>query len=130
MSDAFEQAVLDGEHDAPARIIDFWGGAGSFAAMPAPVQDYCRQTAPANVLDWHTDFGHDFSGAELARLEMPVLLVRGQDVRHGHHGRVGVRAAHLPRGRFEVMAGASHFLISTHPQQCAALLDTHLARAR
>ncbi len=130
MSDAFEQAVLDGEHDAPARIIDFWGGAGSFAAMPAPVQDYCRQTAPANVLDWHTDFGHDFSGAELARLEMPVLLVRGAHANPAMVAMTDILAAHLPRGRFEVMAGASHFLISTHPQQCAALLDTHLARAR
>ncbi len=32
-----------------ARIIDFWGGAGSFAAMPALVQDYCRATAYANA---------------------------------------------------------------------------------
>lgn len=127
MSAAFEQAVSSGEHDAPARIIDFWGGAGSFATMPAPVQDYCRQTAPANVLDWHTDFGFDFSGADLARLDLPVLLVRGAQANPAMVAMTEVLAAYLPQVQAAVVAGASHFLINTHPQDCAGLLGAHLA---
>jgi len=127
MSAAFEQAVSSGEHDAPGRIIDFWGGAGAFATMPTPVQDYCRQTAPANVLDWHTDFGFDFSGADLARLDLPVLLVRGAHANPAMVAMTEVLAAHLPQVQAAVVAGASHFLINTHPQDCAALLGAHLA---
>ena len=127
MSEAFEQAVAGGEHDAPARIIDFWGGAGSFATMPAPVQDYCRQTAPANVLDWHTAFGYDVHGADLARLDLPVLLVRGEYANPAMVAATEVLAAQLPQVQPAVVAGASHFLISTHPQDCAALLGAHLA---
>jgi len=126
MSAAFEQAVSSGEHDAPGRIIDFWGGAGSFATMPPAVQDYCRQSAPANVLDWHTDFGYDFSGAELARLGLPVLLVRGAQANPAMVAMTQVLATHLPQVQPAVVAGASHFLISTHPQDCAALLAAHL----
>lgn len=127
MSQAFEQAVTHAEHDAPGRIIDFWGGAGSFAAMPPAVQDYCRQSAPANVLDWHTDFGYDFSGADLARLDVPVLLVRGEHANPAMVAMTQVLADHLPQARTAVVAGASHFLINTHPQDCAALLAAHLA---
>jgi len=127
MSEAFEQAVAGAEPDAPGRVIDFWGGAGSFAGMPAPVQDYCRQTAPANVLDWHTDFGFDFRGTDLARLEMPVLLVRGAHANPAMVAMTEVLARHLPQAQPAVVAGASHFLISTHPQDCAALLGAHLA---
>lgn len=127
MSETFELAVTHAEHDAPGRIIDFWGGAGSFAAMPPAVQDYCRQTAAANVLDWHTDFGYDFSGADLARLGMPVLLVRGEQANPAMVAMTQVLADHLPQARTAVVGGASHFLISTHPQDCAALLAAHLA---
>ncbi|MCZ8291911.1 MAG: alpha/beta hydrolase [Hylemonella sp.] len=127
MSHAFEQAVAYAEHDAPGRIIDFWGGTGSFAAMPPAVQDYCRQSAAANVLDWRTDFGYDFSGADLARLTMPMLLVRGEQANPAMVAMTQALAAHLPQARAAVVAGASHFLISTHPQECAALLAAHLA---
>src|SRR5690606_30667370 len=37
-SDAFEAAWRDGEPDAAGRIIDFWGGPGAFAALPAPIR--------------------------------------------------------------------------------------------
>lgn len=39
MSQAFEAAQESGERDAAGRIIDFWGGEGSFAAMPDAVQE-------------------------------------------------------------------------------------------
>ena len=38
MSLEFEHAVQAGERDAAARIIDFWGRDGDFAALPQPVR--------------------------------------------------------------------------------------------
>lgn len=97
--------------------------------MPAPVQDYCRQTAPAHVLDWETDFGFDVSGTDLARLAVPVLLVRGAYANPAMVTMTDALAAHLPQVQYALVPGASHFLISTHPQDCARLLDAHPARA-
>ncbi|MEP2534134.1 alpha/beta fold hydrolase [Shimia sp.] len=51
VADAFENAYHANEHNAPGRIIDYWGGDGSFLSLPDPVQDYCRATAHTNILD-------------------------------------------------------------------------------
>ncbi|WP_298825809.1 alpha/beta fold hydrolase [uncultured Piscinibacter sp.] len=129
MSRGFEQAVREGERDAPRRIIDYWGGEGVFAAMPAAVQDYCRQTAAANVLDWHTCFGFEVSGADVARLDVPVLLVRGGLANAAMVAITDQLAAHLRDVRHEVVEGAGHFLVSSHAEVCAELLAAHLGNA-
>jgi pimeloyl-ACP methyl ester carboxylesterase len=126
MSRDFEAAVAAGEADAPGRIIDFWGGAGVYAAMPEPVRAYCRQTVGANVLDWRTDFGFEVGPADLEALRIPVLLVRGGLANPAMVQMTDVMAAHLPDVRPEVVEGAGHFLITSHAAQCAALLDSFL----
>jgi len=129
MSQDFERAVAAGERDAAARIIDFWGGAGSFASMPEPVQDYCRRTASANVLDWRTGFAFDIDAGDLSRLDFPVLLVRGEHANPAMVALTAVLGEKLPRACTEVVAGAGHFLVSSHPVDCAALLGQHLGDA-
>lgn len=126
MSRAFEAAHAAGERDAAARIIDFWGGAGSFAAMPAAVQDYCRATTASNVLDWRTAFGFEATTADYARLGMPVLLVRGGRANPTMTAITNGLAGSLPDVRTAVVGGASHFLITSHPDECAALLTGFL----
>lgn len=129
MSRGFEQVVGQGERDAPGRIIDYWGGEGVFAAMPASVQDYCRQTVGANVLDWHTCFGFEAAGPDLARLDLPVLLVRGGLANAAMVAITELLAAHLREVRHEVVDGAGHFLVTSHAAECAGLLAAHLGRA-
>ena len=49
------EAAFNAQNKAAARIkIYFWGGDGSFDSMPNSMQQYCRQTAYNNVLDWYT----------------------------------------------------------------------------
>jgi pimeloyl-ACP methyl ester carboxylesterase len=124
----FAAAVHAGEADAPARIIDYWGGPDAFASLPAGVQDYCRATAPANVLDWRTDFGFDVTHEDCARLDVPVLLVRGGLANAAMVAMTDVLAASLRQASPAVVSGASHFLISTHAASCAELLGGFLAR--
>ena len=119
---AFTAALDTGEVDAARRIIDYWGGAGSFAGMPAKLQDLCRQTASANALDWQTCFGFRPPREALAALEIPVLLVRGERAIPAMVAITDALAAYLPDARSEVVAGAGHFLISTHAEASAALL--------
>lgn len=129
MSRDFEAAVAAGEPDAPGRIIDFWGGAGVYAAMPEAVRAYCQQTCAVNVLDWRTAFGFDVAPADLASLQIPVLLVRGALANPAMVQMTDVMAEHLPNVRPMVVEGAGHFLITTHAAQCAALLDSWLQRS-
>lgn len=129
LSEAFAAAVAAGEADAAGRIIDFWGGPGSFAALPAGVRDYCRSTAATNVLDWRTDFGFAAGRADYARLSMPVLLVRGALANPAMLSMTAALAEALPAARSAVVPGAGHFLISSHPADCARLLAGFLADA-
>ena len=47
----FENEYFSGHKDAVKLIIDYWGGIGSFSSMPKVVQDYCRASTLANILD-------------------------------------------------------------------------------
>lgn len=127
MSQAFEIAHFDGERDAAARIIDYWGGAGSFATMPDVVQDYCRDRSFSNVLDWRTAYTAKATAADYARLPMPVLLVRGSLANDAMLSITNGLSTSLPNARTAVVDGASHFLISTHAEDCARLLGDFLA---
>jgi len=127
MSDAFEAAHARGEADAAARIIDFWGNPGSFAAMPEIVQGYCRSTTYANVLDWRTAFRFQARTADYAAIEVPVLLVRGSLANEAMVAITDTLARSLPNARPAVVDGADHFLITTHADECARLLAGFLA---
>jgi hypothetical protein len=38
--------------EAIAGMIDFYGGAGTFASWPPRVRGYAIETTPVNILDW------------------------------------------------------------------------------
>lgn len=126
MSKDFEAAVKAAEPDAPRRIIDFWGGAGAFAAMPAAVQAYCRDTAHVNVLDWRCDFAFTVTCGDCSSLELPVLLVRGGLANDAMKAITAVLEEALPLSRASVVEAAGHFLISSHPEACADLLTSFM----
>ncbi len=127
MSRGFAAALAAGEPEAAAIVIDFWGGPGSFAAFPEAVRAYCRERAPANRLDWLTDFGFPALRSDYAALAMPVLLVRGALANPAMVVMTDALRACLPAARSAVVAEAGHFLVSSHPAACAALLAEFLA---
>jgi len=126
MATGFEAAHLAGEADAAGRVIDYWGGAGAFAALPPPVQDYCRRTTFANVLDWRTAFAFGATAADYARIGVPVLLVRGGRAVPSMVEITEALSRAIPQAQSATVEGAGHFLISTHPAECAALLREFL----
>jgi pimeloyl-ACP methyl ester carboxylesterase len=128
MSEQFESDHLAGELEACARVIDYWGGAGSFAAMPEPLRDYCRSVAGTNAHDWRAGWAVDAGKADYARLTMPILIGRGEQAVPGMITMTDALAGCLPDvRRSAVVAGANHFLINSHPDACPELLGAFLA---
>lgn len=112
----------DGDPNASAGVIDYWGGEGAFASLPEVVQDYCRATTFANVLDWRTVPSFQPTPAEWSTVQVPTLLVRGSQANPAMVQITGALKALLPNARDAVVEGAGHFLINTHPNECAELL--------
>lgn len=129
MAAGFEEAVDRGDADACGIILDYWGEPGSFASMPPKAQDYCRSVAHANVLDWRGHRHYELSAEDMRRLDVPTLFVRGSLANPAMVVITGALAEHAPQSRLEVVDGANHFLVGTHPAACAALLHDHIRSA-
>ncbi|HYC15042.1 MAG TPA: alpha/beta hydrolase, partial [Stellaceae bacterium] len=52
MTDRYFEAFEAGKTDAIAEMIDFYGGAGTFASWPQRVRDYAIASTPVNIRDW------------------------------------------------------------------------------
>ena len=90
--------------------------------MPSSVQQYCRQTAYNNVLDWYTALSFRAKADDYAKLSMPVLLVRGA---HANTQMVQITKTLqtcIPNQRSVIISNAAHFLITSHAAECAHVL--------
>ena len=123
MTTDFATAIAQGDPDAAALIINFWGGQGAFAEMPTVVQDYCRACTATNLLDWRGALSARLEPGDCAKIDCKVLLVRGGEANELMVAMTDLLCADLTQVRPEVVTGAGHFLISSHPFECGSLLS-------
>lgn len=127
MSDPYIAAWRAGEADAARRVIDFYGGAGCFDAMPARAREFARATTAANVLDWLVAYRDRPDTAAFARMAVPTQVLRGAlghaAVQRGNE----LISQWLPAASLMTVPGASHFMISTHADEVARLVEAHIA---
>ena len=57
MTEAYFAAFDGGNTEAIAAMIDFYGGAGTYASWPPRVRAYAVETTPVNILDWASAYG-------------------------------------------------------------------------
>jgi pimeloyl-ACP methyl ester carboxylesterase len=129
MSGAYSDAFKHGETDAIARMIDFYGGAGTFAAWPQRVRDYAVETTAANLLDWESAYGFRLAPASLANVAVPTLVMRGEASHPAARRANDLLGRGIPGAVRATIGGASHFMIATHPEQCADMIARHVAPA-
>lgn len=124
----FEAAIEAGDPDAPGIVIDYWSALGTFAAMPAAFQAHCRAKVATNRLDMRQGAAFRPEAADYARLTMSCTIARGGLAIAPITDIADTIVANAPDARLHVEDGAGHFLISTHPAACAAVIDAHMAR--
>jgi pimeloyl-ACP methyl ester carboxylesterase len=129
MTEAYFDAFCDGEEEAIATMIDFYGGPGTFASWPERVRAYAIETTAVNIRDWASVYGFPLSPALLAAIDMPALVLWGA------RSHPAVRRANELLGRClkgaarTAVEGAAHFMISTHATEVAGLVGAHIDRA-
>ncbi len=124
----FDSAVAKGDPAAAGIIIDYYCGAGVFDTMPEPIRAFCAATAHTNVLDWHT--ARDFApwATEFGAVSLPTTLCRGDRANIAIREITDELGGIIPKAKTAVVDGADHFLVSTHPQDCARIIADHLQR--
>jgi pimeloyl-ACP methyl ester carboxylesterase len=127
MTAAYFGAYEAGEPHAIERMIDFYGGAGTFRNWPQRVRDYAIATTPANLLDWICAFGLALTPRLLADVPTRTLVAWGE-LSHPAAKRANqLLGQHIPKAAVVEMPGAAHFMIASHPQQVADMIAQHVA---
>ena len=125
MTDSYFGAFHGGEKAAIEQMIDFYGGAGTFAGWPQRVREYAVETTPVNILDWRTAYDFLPAFAALAAIDVPTLVLWG-----GKSNPAIQRANELPArfttAKVVTISQAAHFMISTHPKEAAHALAQHV----
>lgn len=128
MSEAYISAYRAGNHAAIERMIDFYGGAGTFAGWPQRVRDYAAQTTPANLLDWSSAYGFELTPGLLATFGIPTLVVWGEASHPAAKRANELLGQCIPGAAVATIAGAAHFMILTHASEVADVIARHVAR--
>jgi len=130
MTGAYFGAFQAGQANAIERMIDFYGGVGTFAGWPQRVRDYANETTAVNVLDWASAYGFALTPALLGKIATPTFVVRGE-ISHPAVRRANeLLSQSIPGASIATVPGAAHFMITTHASKLADLLASRFSRAR
>jgi pimeloyl-ACP methyl ester carboxylesterase len=122
MTESYFRAYRAGETTAIEQMIDFYGGAGTFASWPPRVRDYAAQTTPTNLLDWESAYGFELTPALLATVEIPALVLWGEASHPAAKRANELLGYYIPNAVGGSIAGAAHFMISTHAKEVAGMI--------
>jgi len=129
MTAGYFAAFKGGNAEAIEAMIDFFGGAGTFASWPPRVRGYAVATTPVNILDWQSASRYLLSAETLAHLRIPTLVIRGGES-HPAMQRVNeLLSESMSPATLATIEGAAHFMIATHVDEVARLLAQHAHRA-
>jgi pimeloyl-ACP methyl ester carboxylesterase len=113
-------AVGDTE-TALREFVDFWSGAGAWDAMEEPGRAQMRRAAAKMVLDFRATFA-DPGPDPWSHIRVPVRLLTGDRSPLPVRRIAAILARRLPSASLQVVAGADHFLPTTHHELLGAFL--------
>ena len=129
MTDAYFADYAAGNVEAIAAMINFYGGAGTFASWPPRLRAYAVETTPVNILDWAGGYGFLLSKASLANLKIPLLVICGGASPEAVQRANALLCELTPNATLATIDGAAHFVIATHAVEIASRIAAHVHRA-
>jgi pimeloyl-ACP methyl ester carboxylesterase len=126
MTDAYFAAFRAGDKEAIGSMIDFYGGANTFAGWPERVRRYAIETTSVNIADWTCAYRFELTSASLAGVDVPTRVLWGATSHPAVRRANQLLAEGIPSSDQAAIRGAAHFMISTHPQEVARLIAEHV----
>jgi pimeloyl-ACP methyl ester carboxylesterase len=129
MTKGYFAAFERGEKEAIASMIDFYGGAGTYASLPARVRAYAAETTAVNILDWASGYAFPLTAATLATIDVPALVLWGGASHPAAQRANALLGQSVPGAATAEVGGAAHFMIVTHAREVARLIAHHVEAA-
>jgi pimeloyl-ACP methyl ester carboxylesterase len=130
MTNDYFAAFARGDVEAISTMIDFYGGAGTFASWPSNVRAYALETTAVNILDWASTYGFPLSAASLSSIDIPVLVLLGE-ASHPAVQRANALLAECMTHAVSIeINAAAHFMIATHADHVSLLIAQHVHLAQ
>lgn len=118
--DCRELWLRQGNEGAAERFVDYWGGAGTWSAMPAAAQRSTAARMPSAIAQFRAMLAEPRGAAALP--PVPTLLLSGRTSRAPAR-RIAERVAALcPGVRHRVLPGVGHMGPVTHARTVNALI--------
>lgn len=113
---------------AAERFVDYWSGAGTWAATPPERRP--RLLAPMRSLRhaWPATFRERWSIAALRALEVPCLLLTGTRSTAAARRALSLLRELLPRAEVLELDGLGHLGPVTHPERVDAAVEAFLSQ--
>jgi pimeloyl-ACP methyl ester carboxylesterase len=126
MNEVYFAAFENGEAGAVASMVDFYGGAGTYASWPARVRAYAEETTAVNIRDWASAYAFPLTAQALAAVAVPTLVMWGGASHPAVQRANALLSQSIPGASKAVIEGAAHFMISTHVSALAGLIAEHI----
>jgi pimeloyl-ACP methyl ester carboxylesterase len=122
-------AVDRGDLDAAgARFVDYWMGAGAWAAMPPPRRQAVAGAMHKVKAEWHAAFTEPTPLAAFAALDVPTLCIVGAASPASSRGVARLLAKALPSVAIVDIDGVGHMAPLTHADRVNAVIASYLER--
>jgi pimeloyl-ACP methyl ester carboxylesterase len=128
MTEAYFADFAGGNQEGIATMIDFYGGAGTYASWPPRVRAYAVETTAVNILDWASAYGFALSAMSLAAVQIPALVIRGGSSHPAVQRANALLSESMGNAALVTMDTAAHFMIATHPNEVGRLIAEHVHR--
>ena len=109
-----------------ARFVDYWMGAGTWAAMPELQREALAAVMKNVKAEWDAVFREPTPLSALAALDVPVLFITGSDSPASSRGVARLLTKTLPRATAIEIEGVGHMGPVTHPDRVNALIERYL----
>jgi pimeloyl-ACP methyl ester carboxylesterase len=129
LTDSYFRSYRNGNREAIAAMIDFYGGPGTFDSWPQRVQSHAVETTEVNMLDWAGAYAFTPSNAALSTLGVPTEIIVGAKSRRAVQRANEAVMHHIPGAALWEIEGAAHFMIATHPEQVAKIISARVGDA-
>ena len=108
------------------EVIDFWGNGNHFASFPARMKSDMALLLQNNLRHWDICTQSAFTRRNLNELSCPTHLVGGSNSNPVAQAIADYLVEEIPNSRKTTIEGATHFMVTSHAEDCIQLLNSDI----